>query len=147
MLSEWQPLISKLIAAASRDSKRASILRTYRSCEIFYPSVGSDKRTSSVFVLYKKFLNLEESYHRRLDHKNSEIVAGLISFPNYSLLRLNCDFVYSDSTIIYVRKKFCVVFLLDRDRFLFSIQKLNYYDFGFYGNMYKFSKKGKVLIL
>lgn len=117
MLSERQPLISKLIATASRDSKWASILRTYRLCEIFYPSVGSNKRTSSVFVLYKKFLNLEESCHRRLDHKNSEIVAGLISLPNYSLLRLNCDFVYWDSTIIYVRKKFYVVFLLDRDCF------------------------------
>lgn len=119
MLSERQPLISKLIVTASRDSKWASILRTYRLCEIFYPSVGSDKRTSSVFVLYKKFLNLEESYHRRLDHKNSEIVAGLIFLPNYSLLRLNCDFVYWDSTIIYVQKKFCAVFLLDRDWFFF----------------------------
>lgn len=49
-------LISKLIATASRDSKWASILRTYRLCEIFYPSVGSDKRTSSVFVLIKNFL-------------------------------------------------------------------------------------------
>lgn len=139
--------MSKLIATASRDSKWASILRTYRLCEIFYPSVGSNKRTSSVFVLYKKFLNLEESCHRRLDHKNSEIVAGLILPPKLFIIETKLWFrILRFNNHICSEEVLRCIFTWSR-LFLFSIQKLSYYDFGFYGNMYEFCKEGRALVL